>query len=291
MPRSLEQSTAASVFDIPTTHEILSASGCLDFVSLTDGQLLSWLSTLGAWPGRMPLTVDLPSLGLTEEDLDAATTSAKRSADLRRRRRTELTFGDRSFDTSTDELRELIDAVADSVTEDFPHAPATPVRLESLAPLTPVGGHRNLPTGGHLLLPTDGHLNAESDQSGTNVIVADRHIGDAAVGADRERYGTVGRARNTAYACDSEVFGAHVLIAVTWGGRGSVLRLQCDRNATALAHVGRRCEAGHCPGGVCVSEMASRLAPGASITPVTGPTSGSGPNGGCSRPVPGGSRA
>ena len=82
-----EQSHVASI------RETLSAAGCLDFAALSDGQVLAWLAALGVWPEGMLPSVDLPSLGLTPEDLDTATASAKKAAELRRRRRTELDFG------------------------------------------------------------------------------------------------------------------------------------------------------------------------------------------------------
>jgi len=119
-------------------REALGASGCLDFLALDRLGLLGWLVPLGLWPGGMPASGDADALGLTDSDLDRAKAVDAGRDDTRRRRRTELPFGGRTFDTATDELKALVEAVAESANEAFLSSRAAPVRLSDLA--RPGGG-------------------------------------------------------------------------------------------------------------------------------------------------------
>ncbi|HLF43082.1 MAG TPA: DUF3883 domain-containing protein [Acidimicrobiia bacterium] len=121
--------------EIQPVRDTLETSGCLDFVDLEEQQLIEWLDTLDLWPTGMGMTLDPSELGLSVADLDAASSSRSTADDKRRRRRTELKFGEQTFDTAnTEGLRELIDAVAASVDDDFPQTRSTPTRLIAVSP-------------------------------------------------------------------------------------------------------------------------------------------------------------
>ena len=116
--------------DLEQIRTVLETSGCLDFEEFDEANLLAWLARLGLWPIGMDNTLDPVKLDLSEADL--AATSRSTGAENRRRRRTELSFGERTFDTATDELRELIDAVAASVDDDFLRTKPTPANLSDI---------------------------------------------------------------------------------------------------------------------------------------------------------------
>ena len=126
-------------------REALGASGCLDFLALDRPGLLGWLVPLGLWPGGMPASGDVDALGLTASDLDRAEAADAGRDDTRRRRRTELPFGGCTFDTATDELKALVEAVAESADEAFLSSRAAPVRLSDLARPGGGGGGRGGP--------------------------------------------------------------------------------------------------------------------------------------------------
>lgn len=112
-------------------RDALGASGCLDFVELGDEQLLTWLVRLKLWPSGMAATLDASELGLSAADLEKS--DSLPSDDRRKRKRTELTFGDRTFDTTTEELRDLIEAVAASADEGFLRTRSTPTKLSAIS--------------------------------------------------------------------------------------------------------------------------------------------------------------
>jgi Domain of unknown function (DUF3883) len=120
--------------DLRPIRDALSGSGCLDFVDLDDRGLLTWLVALNLWPIGMNVSLDPSDFGLSPADLEDAISSAARANDSRRRRRTELRFGGRSFDVATDELDELLEAVAASVSEAFLQTRPAPTNLSVLRP-------------------------------------------------------------------------------------------------------------------------------------------------------------
>lgn len=115
-------------------RDSLGVSGCLDFLPLDRAGLIEWLVALGLWPDGMRQSADARALGLTERDLEKGSAARAGRDDGRRRRRTELPFGGRTFDTATDELRALVEAVAASAGEAFLSSRAAPIRLTDLLP-------------------------------------------------------------------------------------------------------------------------------------------------------------
>jgi hypothetical protein len=120
--------------DLQQLRDTLGASGCLDFVELGELDLVAWLDALDLWPSGMSATVDAMELGLSAAEIAEGGASAAKSDETRRRRRTQLKFGERTFDTATGELQELIEAVAASVDDEFLRTRPTPVRLSMIRP-------------------------------------------------------------------------------------------------------------------------------------------------------------
>lgn len=117
------------------THGIrdsLNSTGCLDFELLDIKALLTWLSRLGHWPEGMPESLDRTQLGLTADDFSAAAARRDDVARDRRRLRTELTFGDRTYDVSTDELLLLVNEVEGAISDGLASTPPKPLTLASL---------------------------------------------------------------------------------------------------------------------------------------------------------------
>ncbi|MEU4803728.1 DUF3883 domain-containing protein [Actinosynnema sp. NPDC023587] len=100
--------------ELTPVRDSLAASGCLDFVELDEAALITWLARLGHWPEAMPAHLDHDRFGFTDADRRNADSANHQEELDRRRRRTELTFGHRVFDTSTD-LAPFVEAVDRSV--------------------------------------------------------------------------------------------------------------------------------------------------------------------------------
>lgn len=131
--------------DLQQIRDILGESGALDFVELYEADLLTWLKTLGTWPAEMPATLDHSALGLSPDD-HAAAKSAKAASELRKRRhRAELPFGNRTYDTASEELRDFVEAVDESVSDDFLRTRPTLTKLTDIPPRPPGKGRT---TGG-----------------------------------------------------------------------------------------------------------------------------------------------
>jgi hypothetical protein len=133
--------------DLQQIRDQLGASGALDFVVLAVSDLLSWIDPLGMWPADMPLTLDTAALGLSAPDIAAGKASGSESEGRRRRRRTELPFGDRTYDTASEELHDFADAINASVTNDFLLIRPAVAKLADIPPRKP-GGASKAPGGG-----------------------------------------------------------------------------------------------------------------------------------------------
>jgi uncharacterized protein DUF3883 len=118
----------------------LSASGALDFVVLAVPDLLAWIHRLGIWPADMPMTIETTALGFSAADIEAGKASGSESEGRRRKRRTELEFGDRTYDTASEDLHDFADAIDASVTNDFLVVRPTVVKLADIPPRKPGGG-------------------------------------------------------------------------------------------------------------------------------------------------------
>ena len=140
--------TAPEAWSAPqVVRDQLAETGALDFVVLAETELLEWLRAIGLWPNAMQLTLDANALGLTENDLSSARIAKSQAAQQRRRRRSELTFGDRTYDTSTDEVRDFAEAVGESADESFLSTRPRITRLTDL-PLSPPKGPEHTGGGG-----------------------------------------------------------------------------------------------------------------------------------------------
>ena len=134
--------------DMQQVRDALGVSGCLDFIELDERDLLEWLVALGIWPSGMNTTIDASELGISATDLEKASSWRSTSDERRRRRRTELDFEERTFDTATEELRELIDAISASAGEDFLRTRSTPTKLSAITTSGRRSGGTNIGTRG-----------------------------------------------------------------------------------------------------------------------------------------------
>jgi hypothetical protein len=105
--------------DAAALRSALQASGCLDFEALDKHQLIGWLASLQLWPPTMPISDDLPTLGLSSADLDTGKVARARAQSERRRARVSLSFNGNEYDTSTDERRELLQAIEGTLDDAF----------------------------------------------------------------------------------------------------------------------------------------------------------------------------
>lgn len=128
--------------DLQQIRDELGVSGALDFVVLAVPDLLSWIHRLGIWPAGMPLTLETAALGLSAADIAAGKASGSESERRRRKRQTELEFGDRTYDTASEELHDFVEAINVSVTGDFMLTRPTIAKLVNIPPRKPGGGGR-----------------------------------------------------------------------------------------------------------------------------------------------------
>lgn len=123
--------------DLQQVRDRIGESGALDFIALEEPDLLAWIHVLGLWPAKIPMTLDHSELGLSAADLAAGKASKSASEQQRRLRRSELAFESRMYDTASDELHDLADAIDASVSDDFLRTRATLTKLADIAPSKP----------------------------------------------------------------------------------------------------------------------------------------------------------
>lgn len=87
-------------------------SGALDFVRISPEEVIPLLELAGEWPAGMLPTLDLATLGLTNDDLDREAKAAAAAAAEQRRQRDSIEFGGISFDTAGEEFEEHFAALA-----------------------------------------------------------------------------------------------------------------------------------------------------------------------------------
>lgn len=115
--------------DMQQVRDKLGESGALDFIVLAEAELLAWINLLGLWPAAMPVTLDHEELDVSAADLAAGQASKSASEQGKRRRRTELPFANRTYDTASSELHDFADAIDASVTDAFLKTRATLTKL------------------------------------------------------------------------------------------------------------------------------------------------------------------
>lgn len=120
--------------ELSSVRGVLEASGCLEFVILSQTDLIRWLNALELWPVGMPLTTDTSQLDLSDADLEESSGEQERlKADRARARRT-ISLDGREFDTEAEDLHMLVEAVRASVDDRFLSSSRRLKRLESPAP-------------------------------------------------------------------------------------------------------------------------------------------------------------
>lgn len=99
-------------------HEIAAAadrSGALDFALLSTGEEIAVLARAGLWPQGVAHTLDLKTLGLKPEDLDAQERARLAAAREEVVRRNSITFGGEAYDTTASDFAIRFAGVADSL--------------------------------------------------------------------------------------------------------------------------------------------------------------------------------
>lgn len=122
--------------------DLADRGGILDFRPLAVEVVLAWLRRQGQWPKAMPLTQDLPTLGLTEELLARQETEAeqqRRRAELERRT---IEIGGQRLSTDPVQFVSLIPVVQGTITEAFLRS------SRSLTPLAELDPRRTGTRGG-----------------------------------------------------------------------------------------------------------------------------------------------
>jgi len=87
-------------------------SGALDFQRISPDEVIPLLQLSGEWPPDMLPTVDLETLGLTDDDLDRESKAAAAAAAEQRRQRDSIVFDGTSFDTSGEDFDQQFAVVA-----------------------------------------------------------------------------------------------------------------------------------------------------------------------------------
>lgn len=117
-----------------TVRERLDAVGALDFVRIDDLTLLNWLDTLKLWPSEMERTLDLNTLGLTDEDLSVQASAAAAAQEARLRQQRQVALHGEVIDLD-DTMNTLITNVHKFLQEN-PESLETPYRTTSLRTTT-----------------------------------------------------------------------------------------------------------------------------------------------------------
>lgn len=103
-----------------------------DFVPLTLNNVLKWLSRRGLWPEKMPVTADLSTLNLTDEDVNRrASEEARRRAEQEIERRSIELHGQR-VDASAENWATIAGMVRASLPPEFLASKSRLARLEPL---------------------------------------------------------------------------------------------------------------------------------------------------------------
>jgi hypothetical protein len=99
-------------------HEVAAAadrSGALDFALLEAGEVIVTLARAGLWPQNVEQTLDLKALGLKPEDLDAQERARLAAAREEVVRRSSITFGGETYDTTASDFAARFAGVADTL--------------------------------------------------------------------------------------------------------------------------------------------------------------------------------
>jgi hypothetical protein len=97
--------------------ELLFRAGAFDFRPLSDGDIASWLATLGQWPDGMPTSLDLHDLGIDPEHVAAGHQRQKQDKERAERQERSLEFGNSLIDPAVVDHGSLFDDVSKAVAE------------------------------------------------------------------------------------------------------------------------------------------------------------------------------
>ena len=87
---------------------VLDKAGIYDFKRLDENSVLRWSSTVGVWPANMPLSLEMLTLKLVPEDLDAEIRKDRAKAESRKREARSIPFNGRMIDPETMNLQDLV---------------------------------------------------------------------------------------------------------------------------------------------------------------------------------------
>jgi Domain of unknown function (DUF3883) len=111
----------------------LDAAGVVDFRPMDESELLAWCKRLGMWPDGMPATLDPATLGLGDEQVDAAEEAARREAAERAAKARAVRFNGRDIDPEEADWTKVSIEIAAGLSRQVKR-----MRLGMLTPLKPI---------------------------------------------------------------------------------------------------------------------------------------------------------
>jgi hypothetical protein len=118
------------------------AEGWGDFAVLQDSEILAWLKTTSRWPQAMPLTLELSSLGLVQDEVIAQEKAREATVVRSERQRRSLHLDGVQVEVDTADFRELAEALAPTLRN------VTAQALERVAGLESIDGQAAVRAGG-----------------------------------------------------------------------------------------------------------------------------------------------
>jgi hypothetical protein len=118
------------------------AEGWGDFAVLQDSEILAWLNATGRWPRAMPLSWELSSLALTQDDVTAQQSARDTKAKRDERARRSIHLDGTQVEVDTTDFRALAEALAPTLGK------VTSQGLEKVAALESVDGQATVRGGG-----------------------------------------------------------------------------------------------------------------------------------------------
>lgn len=115
----------------------LDAAGAVDFKPMDEGALITWCIKLGIWPDGMDPTLDVDTLGIGSDAVDAAAKEALREAEERAAKARSVRVNDRDVDPEHANWTEISAEIAARLSKRVKSARlTTPTELEQLAKRT-----------------------------------------------------------------------------------------------------------------------------------------------------------
>ena len=107
----------------------VASAGILDFRPLDEAAIVGWLRRLGHWSQELPISLELATLGLTQDDLAAQSEEAARARWERAHERQSVSLDGRPVSLEADRIDELVEAIRIGISPDLLSTSDRPVSL------------------------------------------------------------------------------------------------------------------------------------------------------------------